>query len=168
MQIAPVYGVLVEDVNGDGNLDFIAVGNSYAPDVVSGRCDAFTGQVMLGDGKGSFRAVPVTRSGFFVSGDSKGIAHLRAGRDLLTVVTQNNDSLKFFRKSQANSLKPLIVKKMEMTALVTFNNGRSLRMEIGYGSTYLSQTSRSISITPEIKKIQLWDATGKTTRTIDY
>ncbi len=29
IQIAPVYGVLAEDVNLDGNLDFIAVGNSY-------------------------------------------------------------------------------------------------------------------------------------------
>ena len=88
-----------EDVNADGNLDFMAVGNSYAPDVVSGRCDAFIGLVMLGDGKGAFQSLPVTRSGFFVNGDGKAIAQITAGGEFLTVVSQNNDSLKVFPKN---------------------------------------------------------------------
>ncbi len=33
-QIAPTYGMLAEDINEDGNLDLIGVGNSYEPEVV--------------------------------------------------------------------------------------------------------------------------------------
>ncbi|MEX2234718.1 MAG: VCBS repeat-containing protein, partial [Cyclobacteriaceae bacterium] len=167
MQTAPIYGMLAEDLNADGKLDFIAVGNSYAPDVVSGRCDAFIGQVMLGDGNGNFHALPVTRSGFFVNGDAKAIAQITARGEFLTVVSQNNDSLKVFRK-QRDILRRLSLNKKEVTAIVTFKNGGSRRMEIGYGSTYLSQTSRSIAITPETKKIELRDGSGQLTRSLEY
>ncbi|HEU5147151.1 MAG TPA: VCBS repeat-containing protein, partial [Chryseosolibacter sp.] len=97
MQFAPVYGMLAEDVNFDGNLDFIAVGNSYAPDVVSGRCDAFIGQVMVGDGHGSFKPMPITHSGFFVQGDAKSLVQVSTGSDLLTLVAQNDDAVKTFQ-----------------------------------------------------------------------
>jgi hypothetical protein len=168
MQTAPVYGVLTEDVNLDGMLDFIAVGNSYAPDVVSGRCDAFIGQVMIGDGQGNFQPLAVTRSGFFADGDAKAIAQLTAGGQQLTVVTQNNDSLKVFRKPASARLKRVMLKKAEMGAIVTSRNGQSFRVEIGYGSTYLSQTSRSIAITPDVQKVEFRDGAGKTTRTLQY
>jgi len=103
MQLAPVYGVLAEDVNQDGNLDFVAVGNSYAPEVVTGRCDAFTGLVMLGDGRGNFNPLPVGQSGFFASGDAKGIVQLKAANGTwLTAVTQNDDSVKVFRSKTAD------------------------------------------------------------------
>jgi enediyne biosynthesis protein E4 len=168
MQTAPVYGVLAEDVNQDGALDFMAVGNSYAPDVVSGRCDAFIGQVMAGDGQGNFLPLPVTKSGFFADGDAKGIVQLTAGGRLITIVTQNNDSLKVFRNAAPARGKRLFLNKAEMGATVTSRDGQSWRVEIGYGSSYLSQTSRSIALTPELKKVELWDGSGKTTRTLEY
>jgi len=169
MQTAPVYGVLAEDVNLDGNLDFIAVGNSYAPEVVMGRCDAFIGLVMMGDGKGNFDALPVTQSGFFVNGDAKGIAQLNAADGtLLTLVTQNNDSLKVFRSKNVGKLKHVMPHKMEVTAILTYKNGESSRAEIGYGTSYLSQSSRSIIITPQVKEVQLLDVKGKPTRKFNY
>jgi len=167
MQVAPVYGVLAEDVNLDGNLDFVAVGNSYAPEVVMGRCDAFIGLVMLGDGKGNFNAMPAGQSGFFVNGDAKSIAQLKAADGTsLTMVTQNNDSLKVFRSK--NGGKHIRLHKMEVAAILTYKSGESNRIEIGYGTGYLSQSSRNITITPQIKKVELFDVKGKLTRKFDY
>jgi hypothetical protein len=168
MQFAPVYGVLTDDVNLDGNLDFIAVGNSYAPDVVSGRCDAFIGQVMIGDGAGNFNPMPVTQSGFFIPGDAKSMVQITAGSSLLTVVAQNNDSVRTFRQAQVRALKTIMPAKNEVAAVMTLRNGKLNRREIGYGTTYLSQSTRRITITPEVKKVQLFDQAGALTRTLSF
>ena len=168
LQTAPVYGVLAEDVDGDGNLDIIAVGNSYAPDVVTGRCDAFIGQVMLGDGNGNFAAMDVNRSGFFVSGDAKAIVELTAGGEILTLVAQNNDSLRIFKRKLPGKVTRLKLNKTEVSAVITMKNGKTRRMENTYGTGYLSQSHRSIFVTSGMKKIILLDFQGRTSRTFTY
>ena len=164
MQTAPVYGVFTEDLNADGNLDFMAVGNSFAPEVVSGQVDAFIGQVMLGNGRGEFKSAPVTRSGFFVNGDAKSIAQIMVKGTRLTLAAQNDDSLKVFKRTHPQTVDCVYLRKNEVTAIMTLQNGKIRRMEVGYGSGYLSQSSRSILITPEIKKMVLLDFEGKPTR----
>lgn len=168
MQMAPIYGVLTDDVNSDGSLDFIAVGNSYAPDVVSGRCDAFIGQVMLGDGAGNFTTAPVSETGFFVQGDAKGIARLGTRDRTLILVTQNNDSLMVFNSVEAGRVKRERAETNEVTAVMTFANGKERRIEVGYGSSYLSQSSRTIAVSPQTQKLVLFDVKGMPTRTITY
>ena len=166
MQTAPVYGVLVDDVNLDGNLDFMAVGNSYAPDVVSGRCDAFIGQVMLGNGEGEFTPLPVTQSGFFVNGDAKSVAQVRVGQGMLTLVGQNNDTLKVFKRSDGTSQKYVRMDINEVTGVLTMNNGKKRRIEKGYGMGYLSHSSRNILVPPDATHVTLYDLDGKPTRTV--
>jgi hypothetical protein len=53
-QLAPMNGMLAEDVNQDGFLDLVQVGNDYGNEVFIGRLDASVGWVFLGDGKGGF------------------------------------------------------------------------------------------------------------------
>lgn len=162
MQIAPVYGILTEDVNDDGNLDFLAVGNSYAPDVVSGRCDAFTGEVMVGDGKGNFKPMPLTHTGFFVQGDAKGIVNIDVDGKRLTMVAQNNDSLVAFRSTHLGS--SISLHKMEAGLIMTEKDGKSRRVEVGFGSTYLSQSSRTVRFHPRVSAIKVYDWNGRITR----
>ena len=50
-QMAPLYGMVVDDFNGDGNLDVAVNGNDYGNEVTNGRYDALNGLVLLGDGK---------------------------------------------------------------------------------------------------------------------
>ncbi len=102
-QLGPLYGMLAEDINGDGNLDLLAVGNSYATEVITGRYDALKGITLLGDGKNNFTHLSVIKSGFFVDGDGKSIARLNLGKEKVIVVTQNNDSVKGFRYLKKNS-----------------------------------------------------------------
>ena len=169
MQMAPVYGVLVDDVDRDGNLDFLAVGNSFAPDVVSGRSDAMIGLTMQGDGKGNFSAMKCARSGFFVDGDAKGLARLdlKGGASLI-IATQDNDSLAVLKRRNKDNLPMVSLKPSEHTAIITYKNGKTNRMEIGYGSTYLSQTSRQIRVTPEISRIDILGYNGQTMRSLTY
>jgi enediyne biosynthesis protein E4 len=166
MQTAPVYGMLVDDINLDGNLDFTAVGNSYAPDVVSGRCDAFIGQVMLGDGKGAFRPLPAAQSGFFVDGDAKSIAQVRVGQGMLTLVGQNNDTLKAFQRTDPDRGRYVRMHNNEVAAILTLNDGKTCRIEKGYGTGYLSHSSRSIPMPRGAKHAMLLDLNGELTRTV--
>ena len=103
-QFSPMFGSVITDLDEDGNLDILSVGNSYACEVLSGYYDAGIGNYLRGDGNGNFKSVPVTQSGFFVDGDAKAMAKLisNEGKELL-LVTQNRDSLKVFTKTWQNN-----------------------------------------------------------------
>ena len=142
-QVTPIYGMQVADLNQDGNLDLLTVGNDYSPETLTGRYDAGIGSVLPGNGHGQFRAMSASRSGFFVAGDAKGFARLtRPSGESLWLVTQNQDSLKTFR---AQAVQPRIpVRPDEQYADIQFGNGQHRRQEFYYGDTYLSQSSRRL------------------------
>lgn len=87
-QIAPIRGIEVLDINKDGNLDVLAVGNLYQAEVETVRYDAGTGLCLLGDGKGGFEAIPTNKSKFFANKDARDIKII----DKNTVLVANNNS----------------------------------------------------------------------------
>jgi hypothetical protein len=72
-QFSPVYAINTLDVNKDGNLDLLLGGNFEKTRVSIGKFDANHGMLFLGDGKGNFKYVPQTESGFSVKGDVRDI-----------------------------------------------------------------------------------------------
>ena len=163
-QESPVYGMLSEDVDGDGNLDVLMVGNDYGMDPYSGRHDAFTGLCLKGDGKGNFNALGVNESGFFVNGDAKALAkvHTANNEDIL-IATQNQDSLMVFSKGEKvkeNILKWISLRPDDFSAVITYKNGLQKRMEFYYGSTYLSQSSRKLAVEKNVSKITIINFKG--------
>ncbi len=98
-QTAPVHRLVADDLNGDGHLDVLMVGNSYAPDAHVGRYDAFIGQALRGDGAGHFRPLSLEESGFYVDTDAKDIIRLNRNGRPAWVVASNNDSLSVFVKT---------------------------------------------------------------------
>ena len=100
-QIAPIYRILADDLNGDGHSDVLMVGNSYATEVYQGWYDAFIGQALLGDGAGHFRPLTLGESGFYVNTDAKDMVKLERNGNPLWVVANNNDSLSVFMKAAA-------------------------------------------------------------------
>ncbi|WP_373515079.1 VCBS repeat-containing protein [Persicitalea sp.] len=164
-QTAPIFGIKADDVDGDGNLDLLLVGNDYGIDPNSGRHDAFMGLSLKGDGKGNFSQMPLTQSGFFVPGDAKALATLHTGKneDVL-IATQNQDSLLVF--SPNNSITKRVAKWEDLkaddfSAEITYKNGSKRKVEFYYGSTYLSQSSRKLPIDKNIKKITVTNFQGK-------
>jgi hypothetical protein len=145
-QFSPVYGVSITDVNEDGNLDILAIGNSYASETLSGFYDAGIGNFLRGDGMGNFKSIPVSESGFFVDGDAKGLASLTLNDgNQLFLATQNRDSLKIFTKSSASvyTKEPLVQPaKLANSCILELKNGKRRKHEFYYGGGYLSSPSR--------------------------
>lgn len=163
-QFAPVNGMVTTDLNNDNNLDILMVGNNYGNEVFAGRFDAFTGLVLLGNGKGQFEAEPSARSGFYVPGDAKALAELYTGKgQVLYVATQNQDSLEVFVQ-KPTSLNTAIEKLRpgDLRAELKYSNGKIERREFYYGSGYLSQSSRRLTIPKGIKEVIIYSSNGET------
>ena len=97
VQAAPVYGTVVMDVNGDKIPDLITVGNDYGQQVETGRLDAGNGCVLIGDGKGNFKAVAPKNSCFWADKDARDVALVQAGGKSLVLVSNSNDVLQVFQ-----------------------------------------------------------------------
>lgn len=163
-QTAPVYGMASEDVDGDGNLDLLLVGNDYGMEPGGGRHDAFNGLCLKGNGKGDFAAATIAESGFFVKGDAKGLAtiHTAKNEDLL-LATQNQDSLLAFRKKinpGSNVPKWINLNPQDFCADLLYKGNKKRRIEFYYGSSFLSQSTRKMPIDQETIKIIVTDFRG--------
>ena len=100
-QLAPVYGILPSDVDGDGNLDLLLAGNLDGATPAIGRMRASYGLLLRGDGEGAFTPVPGVESGFVVPGQARDIRRLRTRQGVLYVVTRNDDRPLVFQPATA-------------------------------------------------------------------
>ena len=163
-QAAPLYGMISEDINGDGNLDLLLVGNDFGMEPGSGRHDAFNGLALLGDGTGNFKELPVTESGFFVKGDAKGLAkvHTAKGGDIF-IATQNQDSVVVMKNLAlaSDNAAWLPLKADDFCADILYKDGKRRRMEFYYGSGFLSQSSRRLFVEKNVSKITITNYKGQ-------
>ena len=169
-QVAPVYGMVSQDIDHDGNLDVLLVGNDYGMEPISGRHDAFMGLCLKGDGQGHFTSMTVAESGFFVPGDAKGLAtvHTARGADLL-VATQNQDSLRVFSlppPPARASGKWIALENDDVWAEWQYQDGRRRRTEFYYGSTFLSQSSRTVAVDENVVHMTITNVAGDTREVI--
>lgn len=92
-QFSPVKVIEATDLNNDGNLDLLLGGNEFFAAPYFGSYDAGKGLILLGDGKGEFKPMSSTESGFFVNGEIRDIKTIESGEKLLIVIARNNDKL---------------------------------------------------------------------------
>lgn len=162
-QFAPVFGIMSCDFNNDNNLDLLLAGNDYGTEVFTGRYDASIGLYLQGDGKGNFTPVSVEDSGFLVEKDAKAIAAVQVGqKEQLIIVTQNKDSLKVFAADQKDKVffKTILFQPMDAWAEVRYKNGKKRKLEFYYGSSYLSQSSRSLQMDEQVLSVKIYDYKG--------
>ncbi|MES2518135.1 MAG: VCBS repeat-containing protein [Bacteroidota bacterium] len=159
-QTAPINGMLVEDFDSDGNLDVLMVGNDFGTEVSVGRFDAFNGLLLKGDGAGNFKAKSLTETAFCVSGDAKGLVRVSnpQGKPLI-MATQNRAEMRTFKGSNSLVTKPL--QSNDAVILEKLKNGKTRRVEVGYGTSFLSQSSRSLLLSPYVKSVEVIDGQGK-------
>ena len=96
-QLAPVYGILASDLDGDGTTDLMLAGNFDGVKPEIGRMSSSYGLVLRGDGKGHFTPLRAAASGFFVPGQARDIQRIDTARGGLYVVTRNDDRPVSFR-----------------------------------------------------------------------
>ena len=158
-QYAPIFGLKATDINDDGNLDVLSIGNSYASETLSGFYDAGIGNYLQGDGAGNFRSVTVNQSGFFVDADAKSLAQLTfKNGDQLFIATQNRDSIKVFRKFGVTPIvnePKVIVGPLSNSAIIELTNGKKRKHEFYHGSGYLSSSSRQPEPLKSVVKIRI-------------
>jgi enediyne biosynthesis protein E4 len=96
-QIAPIYGILATDIDGDGKQDLLMAGNFDGVQPQIGRMSAGYGLALRGDGKGHFTPVRALDSGFFVPGQARDIQRVRTRTGSIYIVSRNNDRPLIFR-----------------------------------------------------------------------
>jgi hypothetical protein len=146
-QTAPLFGMLAQDVDGDGNLDAVLVGNEHGSDLVAGRMDAFNGLVLKGDGKGGFSPLTMAQTGFYVPGNAKALVSWPDGQGRCRLaVTENRGPLRVFAVQQPQTFVPVDARTTSVS--VRLKNGRVRRQEIPFGTSFYGQSARGVWVLP--------------------
>ena len=155
-QIAPGFGIVAGDFDGDSNQDLYAVQNFYSPQAETGRMAGGVSILLKGSGDGTFAAVPPRESGLYVGGDAKSLttADINGDGHLDLVAGVNDDNLVAFER--AGSAQPPLRIQLRgkngntlaagARVNVTFENGTRRSVEIAAGDGYLSQSAPLLNI----------------------
>ena len=92
-QFAPIYSILAEDFNNDGNLDLLMGGNLYRAKPETGIYDGSYGLLLTGDGTGNFAPLSSTESGVSVKGEVRTMKQINYKKKTLVLVGKNNSQL---------------------------------------------------------------------------
>ena len=158
-QISQLNGMVVDDFDGDGNLDVILNGNDYGTDVSTGRYDAFNGLMLKGDGKGSFRPLSIQQSGIYIPGDGKALVKLIGAKgDYLLAASQNRDVMKVFSLKRKVGIVKLL--PGDIYAIIKHKNGQVSKEEFYNGTSFLSQSGRFFNVDNTMESIKVTDNYG--------
>jgi hypothetical protein len=159
-QVSTLNGMVVDDFDGDGNLDVILNGNDYGTEVSIGRYDALNGLMLKGDGHGNFTPQSIMQSGIYIPGDGKALVKLQdKNGNYLLAASQNSGPLKVFQlKRKVNNIK---LQPDDECALITYKNGVKEKQEFYYGSSFLSQSGRFLTVNDNVKLIEITNIKGQ-------
>ncbi len=99
-QVSPVFGIMADDLDGDGKTDIWLGGNFYALKPQVGRHNASKGVYLKGIGDKAFTYVPAAQSGIKVSGEVRDAAIILAGGARHMLIARNNASVLLFEKKK--------------------------------------------------------------------
>jgi enediyne biosynthesis protein E4 len=149
-QFAPVFGLNVADMNGDGADDIFLAQNFFVMRPEEPRLDAGRGLWLRNDGKGNFKAVPGHESGVTIYGEQRGsaVADFDGDGRVDLAVGQNDGVVKLYRNERA---KPGLRVRLQgptanpsgigATVWLSFGRGNGPAREVRGGSGYGSQDS---------------------------
>lgn len=161
LQISAVFGMEPMDVNGDGYLDLITHGNWYEMEIETNIQDASIGNILLGRGDGTFQPIHARFSGFYSPGNAKALAKISIGKEKTPVllVTNSNEKMSAFKFVGGN--KSVQLQADDAYAIITMADGKKRKSEFYMGSGYLSQNSKSLVITADMKSITVYNTKGQ-------
>jgi len=158
-QLSALNGMVVDDFDGDGNLDIAISGNDYGTEVGTGRYDALNGLLLKGDGKGDFKPLSILQSGIYIPGDGKALVKLMGAKgSYLLAASQNRDALKIFALKRA--VKTVKLQPLDMYATIKYTDGRTGKQEFYNGTSFLSQSGRFFNIDKTMLSVKITDSYG--------
>jgi hypothetical protein len=154
-QVAPSFGVVLTDVDGDGHADIYLAQNFFNPQPETGRMDGGLSLLLSGNRDPfttGFTPIWPDRSGLVVTGDAKGLATTDLNEDGwpdFVVAVNNGELLAFVNRGSAKHrtiVVQLVGKVGNPTAIgarvtVFATNGSRQTAEVQAGCGYLSQSS---------------------------
>ncbi len=148
-QIAPAFGLVAQDFDGDGFCDLVIGQNFRSPQVETGRFDGGHSLLLLGNGKGDFEPVTSLKSGILIPDEVRSVT----GGDLdsngwpdLVVGRVNETAVSFINSGTSEGSSFAIhlsaLQSLKSGAQVTVNYSDETRrvVEVYCGSGYLSQS----------------------------
>jgi len=102
-QVAPIFGIVMDDLNNDGYPDLLMAGNYYNREIETTRSDAGIGCLLMGQAEGGFEYIHPARSGIVANGDVRDIFLLK-GTVPLIGVANNNAAMQFYKLAAGQEL----------------------------------------------------------------
>jgi hypothetical protein len=159
-QFAPIHGMLVDDVDLDGYLDAICVGNFYGFDASIGHADALTGVLLKGNASGDFTVVQPGISGLFSDGDCRALVRIIIEGENHYLVSRNLQDMLHFRTLSEAKGAYFIPDPGDIFLTLQLPDRSVRKMEFYYGEGYLSQNSRRVKIPDGVTIINVTDYKG--------
>lgn len=94
-QVSKIYAIKAYDVDGDKKSEILLGGNLYGVGTYQGRYDASYGLILKNTPKG-FVALPLTQTGFVLSGEIRDIKKVKTNKGNLIVVSRNSQTPQVF------------------------------------------------------------------------
>ncbi|WP_421794909.1 VCBS repeat-containing protein [Haliscomenobacter sp.] len=96
-QFSPIYALESLDVNADGHLDLVAAGNNQTSRVKFGHYSANHGLVLLGNGKGKFKACTSPQSGLKLRADVRDVIQVKTATGTQLIFGINDQAVQTYR-----------------------------------------------------------------------
>lgn len=159
-QSGPIYGMTAADIDENGFMDVMGIGNSFSPRIQYGRDDALDGFILMNNGK-TLNFSNGIENGFYVPGDAKSLVWIDFnGKSLCLVANRNNERSKIFNlKNKKLSFKP--APALASKAIIELKNGSSRIENLSPGSGYLSASRPGVWVNNQVKSVQFFDVNGK-------
>ncbi len=155
-QIAPAFGVVASDFDGDGRPDLALAQNFYTPQRETGRMDGGLSLVLRGLGDATFEPLWPRASGVLVTGDAKALtqADLNGDGRLDLLVSRNDAPVAAFELGAPQRGRVITVRLVGpagnptgVGARVSLYSARGRRQtaEVTAGGSYLSQSAAALA-----------------------
>ena len=149
------------DFDGDGNPDVLINGNDYGTSIGIGRYDALNGLLLKGDGSGGFQPLTMQQSGIYIPSNGRALVKLQDVKgNYLVAASQNKNDLKLYALKRSTGSIP--VRPDDVSAVISYRNGRKEKREIYYGSSFLSQSARGIMTGRDVTSVDITNSRHET------
>jgi len=154
-QLAPSYGALIRDFNGDGKADLLLAQNDYTRSPELGPSTAGMAMLLAGNGQGGFETSPPKQSGLNVSDEMRSLVsiHLNGDSESGLIIGMHHGIPKVYKsKRNRNQLairlrgRPGNTQAIGSRLTARFSSGETHTYEVHSKSGFTSQSSPVIQI----------------------